>query len=132
MIVPLEKDTKSWSSSKLLTAESLSCTFKVAEQFLFLGINTENWYSKACTRCPGSFQKFELSVSVLDFLQGLCLVKGTFLEASEFYHFTSNIRGYADAVLFEYLYDLSNRAVKPSYGIILWKTRHVFLNKLIE
>ena len=38
-------------------------------------------------------------------------MKGTFLEASEFYYFTSNIRGYADAVLFEYLYDLSNREV---------------------
>ena len=78
--VLLEKDTMSWSRA----TESLSCTFNVAEHFLFLGINTENWYSKACTRCPGSFQKFEQSVSVLDFLQGLCLAKGTFLEASVF------------------------------------------------
>ena len=34
-------------------------------------------------------------------------MKGTFLEDSEFYHFTSNIRRYADAVLFEYLYDFN-------------------------
>lgn len=44
----------------------------------------------------------------------------------------SNSSDVANAVLFEYLYDLSNREVKPSYGIILWKTRHVFLNNLIE
>ena len=68
----------------LQTAESLSCRFKVAEHFLFLGINTENWYSKTCTRCPNNFKKFELGVSILDFLQGLCLVKGSFLKLLSF------------------------------------------------
>lgn len=52
--VLLEKDTMSWSRA------ANSWQLKVFPARLMLPsisfFNTENWYSKACTRCPGSFQ----------------------------------------------------------------------------